>query len=120
MDQREPAWILVGRLDEIVLPGTRRAVQVGSESIVVSRDTQGEVHAFFNVCRHRGHELLAVGEAQEAGEFSCPYHGWAYRSDGSLKSAPRLGYRPNFEPDEFGLVPVAAEMRDEELYVRLD
>jgi phenylpropionate dioxygenase-like ring-hydroxylating dioxygenase large terminal subunit len=120
VDGSETGWIRVGRLDEVVQPGTRRAVQLGSESIVVSRDPEGKVRAFFNVCRHRGHELMEVGETQEANEISCPYHGWSYRSDGSLKSAPRLGYRPNFEPREFGLVPVPVETREGQLYVRLD
>jgi Rieske 2Fe-2S family protein len=117
---QENGWICLGNVDEVVAAGRRRALQVHSESIVIARDSAGEVRAFFNVCRHRGHELLAVGDMKEGDEISCPYHGWSYRRDGSLKSAPRLGYRPNFEPGEYGLVPVALEMRDGQVYVRLD
>ena len=102
----EASWVCLGRTDGLIRAGTRRAMRAGHESIVLSRDESGTLRGFFNVCRHRGHELLPVGETAEGALIECPYHGWTYRSDGTLKSAPRLGLRPGFQVSDHGLVPV--------------
>jgi glycine betaine catabolism A len=102
----EASWVCLGRSDGLLEPGSRRAVQVGGESILLVRDEAGLLRGFFNVCRHRGHELLPVGGSARAAVIQCPYHGWAYHADGSLKSAPRLGLRPGFNVGEHGLTPV--------------
>jgi phenylpropionate dioxygenase-like ring-hydroxylating dioxygenase large terminal subunit len=62
---------------------------VGGKSILLTRDSQGEFRAFVNACRHRGMEL--VSKEAPAGNkrlHICPYHAWAYGSDGSLMSVP--------------------------------
>jgi Rieske 2Fe-2S family protein len=103
----------------MVAPDSRRAVQVGLSSIVLTRDRAGILRAFFNICRHRGHELLPVGATAEGELIECPYHGWTYRADGSVKSAPRLGYRPGFAVKEHGLVPVRVEQWQGWLFVNV-
>jgi phenylpropionate dioxygenase-like ring-hydroxylating dioxygenase large terminal subunit len=105
----DDSWTCLGRAEGMVAPDSRRAVQVGLSSIVLTRDRAGILRAFFNICRHRGHELLPVGASAEGELIECPYHGWTYRADGSVKSAPRLGYRPGFAVREHGLVPVRVE-----------
>ncbi len=105
----DASWSCIGRAEGLVEPGTRRAVRVGNASILLTRDDAGVLRGFFNICRHRGHELLPVGASAQGALIECPYHGWTYRSDGSLKSAPRLGYRPGFVVAEHGLVPVRIE-----------
>lgn len=105
----ENSWVCLGRIDQLMRPNTRQAVRVGRESVLLTRDALGVVRAFFNVCRHRGHELLPVGAVAEGDPIQCPYHGWSYRPDGSLKSAPRLGYRPGFMPSEHSLTPVRVD-----------
>ena len=102
----EATWICLGRTDGLLAPGFRRAVKAGTGSILLSRDAAGHLRGFFNICRHRGHELLPVGATAEGALIQCPYHGWTYRADGTLKSAPRLGFRPGFKPAEHGLMPV--------------
>jgi glycine betaine catabolism A len=102
----EPSWVCLGRTDGLMRPGTRRAVPAGGETILLTRDEAGVLRGFFNVCRHRGHELLPSGGSAEGALIECPYHGWTYRADGSLKSAPRLGLRPGFQVSEHSLVPV--------------
>jgi phenylpropionate dioxygenase-like ring-hydroxylating dioxygenase large terminal subunit len=54
---------------------------------VVTRDRNGEVRAFLNVCRHRGSEV-ASGEGQRE-SLQCPYHAWTYNLDGTLHAPPR-------------------------------
>jgi Rieske 2Fe-2S family protein len=105
----EDSWVCAGRADSLAQPGSRRALRVGSESVLVARDSAGRLRGFFNVCRHRGHELVALGASAEGRLIQCPYHGWTYEADGSLRSAPRLGYRPGFDPKEHGLVPVRVD-----------
>ncbi len=102
----EGGWVCIGRAADIA-PGTRRAVPAGGEGVLLSRDADGTLRGFFNVCRHRGHELLPLGGSAEGRLIQCPYHGWTYHEDGTLKSAPRLGQRPGLEPADHGLVPVA-------------
>ncbi len=105
----EDSWVCVGRTEGLVKPESRRALKIGKESVLLSRDELGVLRGFFNVCRHRGHELLPVGGSSQGATIQCPYHGWSYRADGSLKSAPRLGLRPGFAPAEHGLSPVRVD-----------
>ncbi|HYM49108.1 MAG TPA: aromatic ring-hydroxylating dioxygenase subunit alpha [Candidatus Limnocylindrales bacterium] len=102
----EGGWVCVGRADDLSQPGDRRAVRVGTETAVLVRDTTGTLRAFFNVCRHRGHELLQAGESGSGETVECPYHGWEYALDGRLRSAPRLGRRTSFQVGEHGLAPM--------------
>ena len=105
----EPSWVCLGRTEGLMRHGTRRAVQVGIESILLTRDDGGKLRGFFNICRHRGHELLPVGTSAEGPLIQCPYHGWTYRQDGTLKSAPQLGLRPGFKVAEHGLTSVRVD-----------
>lgn len=105
----EPSWVCLGRTEGLIRPGSRGAVRVGEESILLTRDAAGTLRGFFNVCRHRGHELLPAGGSAEGPVIECPYHGWTYKADGSLKSAPRLGLRPGFEVAKHGLISVRVE-----------
>jgi len=111
-DQRqffEGSWVCLGRSDGLMEPNSRRAVQVGRESVLLTRHELGVLRGFFNLSRHRGHELVPIGGFAAGAVIQCPYHGWSYRQDGSLKSAPRLGYRPGFEPADHGLTPVRVD-----------
>jgi len=59
----------------------------GEDPVLVIRDTQGQVRAFLNVCRHRGNRLCRA-EFGNAASFTCAYHGWTYRNDGRLVRRP--------------------------------
>ena len=77
--------------------GDQKAVSVGAESALLVRGQDGELRAFANVCRHRGHELLPCGEARNARAVVCPYHAWGYGLDGRLKGAPNFRDVPGFD-----------------------
>ncbi|HEX6146370.1 MAG TPA: aromatic ring-hydroxylating dioxygenase subunit alpha [Acidimicrobiia bacterium] len=100
----QETWNCVGRLDELVGPGQLRAIEVGGEGVLLSRDPGGELRAFSNVCRHRGHELAPIGDAFDARQIRCPYHSWAYRFDGSLRTAPKFTRSDNLDMADYPLI----------------
>src|SRR5690606_25044347 len=60
------------------------------ESVLITRDLQGELHAFANVCRHRGARLCDAHTDSGQGSLMCPYHAWTYALDGRLIATPHL------------------------------
>ena len=108
------AWVCAGRARELGEPGDRRAVRVGDDTVLLVRGDDGRLRGFFNVCRHRGHELAPCGSGSTSPptpgrSIHCPYHGWRYGLDGRLLSTPRFDAPPGFDRDDHGLVPVAVE-----------
>jgi glycine betaine catabolism A len=103
------AWVCIGRGDGLADAGTRRAVAVGDDAVLLVRGDDGRLRGFFNVCRHRAHELAPCGSTSTHRSIQCPYHGWRYGLDGSLRSTPRFDAPPGFDPADYGLVPVAVE-----------
>jgi len=83
----EGSWFCVGRSAELAEPGAQRAVPVGTETVLVVRDGAGTLRGFFNVCRHRGHELVEPGQDRRHSVIRCPYHAWVYSLDGTLRGA---------------------------------
>jgi phenylpropionate dioxygenase-like ring-hydroxylating dioxygenase large terminal subunit len=81
---------------------------MGEDPILVVRDSAGQVHAFLNVCRHRGNRLCRA-DASNAAAFTCAYHGWIYRNDGRLVGVPYFGeaYYGELARERWGLYPVA-------------
>jgi len=88
----EGGWMCVGREADLDLanPGDQTAVQVGRQSFLLVRGDDGEIRAFHNICRHRGHELLEVGEHRTQRGVKCPYHAWVYGLEGDLRATPRF------------------------------
>jgi phenylpropionate dioxygenase-like ring-hydroxylating dioxygenase large terminal subunit len=102
----EQSWVAVGRSSAVEKGGDQTAVRIGTEGVLLVRDEAGVLHGFFNVCRHRGHELLACGDTASKRSIRCPYHAWVYGLDGKLKGAPRFKHLPSTDPVFQGLVPV--------------
>jgi phenylpropionate dioxygenase-like ring-hydroxylating dioxygenase large terminal subunit len=112
-------WQLVGRVDQVEKPGQFVTAVVAGEPIVVVRGNDGVLRGFFNVCRH--HAAAVVTEAcGEASILHCPYHGWNYGLDGSLKGMPEFDGVKNFERRQNGLVPVQAETWENFVFINLD
>jgi Rieske 2Fe-2S family protein len=96
-------WTCVGFAAELASPGDQRAVPVGPGSVLLSRDEDGELHAFANTCRHRGHELLPCGASAQRPSIVCPYHSWTYGLGGDLKTAKGFKGRSGFDDAQWGL-----------------
>jgi choline monooxygenase len=112
-------WIAVGRGDQVAAPGQFFTVEIAGEPLVIVRGADGELRAFFNVCRHHAAAVANVpcGTVQH---LRCPYHGWTYGLDGSLKGAPEFAGVCNFDRAKNGLVPVRVSVWEQFVFVSLD
>src|SRR5438067_872426 len=97
-------WVLVGHQSQIAEAGDYFTAEISGESFIVVRDKRGEIHGFYNVCRHRGSRLIENRNGQCAA-IQCPYHAWTYALDGRLLGAPHMDEMPGFNKAEYPLKP---------------
>lgn len=94
-------WVCAAREEEVPEPGDHLVLTVQGESILLVRNQQSVLNAFYNVCRHRGSQLCIVAADNEEpvithggvtrnGTIVCPYHAWTYDLDGQLLRAPHM------------------------------
>ena len=111
-------WQLVARTGQVEKPGEFVATTVAGEPIVVVRGNDGVLRGFFNVCRH--HAAAVVTQAcGQASLLHCPYHGWNYGLDGSLKGMPEFDGVKSFDRQQNGLVPIKVETWECFVFVNL-
>ena len=121
-------WFCVGRSSDVADTGDYLAFELCGESIIVVRNELAQLAAFYNVCRHRGSQLIPmVSEDEKAtaclkgclkGVIRCPYHSWTYGLDGSFKRAPHIDDIEAGDP-EFSLHPVSVATWGGFVFVRL-
>ena len=112
-------WIAVGRADQVAASGQFFTVEVAGEPLVVVRGADGELRAFFNVCRHHAAAVLNA-PCGTVPHLRCPYHGWTYGLDGALKGAPEFAGVCNFDRAANGLVPVRVANWGQFVFVTLN
>ncbi|MGE0164920.1 MAG: aromatic ring-hydroxylating dioxygenase subunit alpha, partial [Dongiaceae bacterium] len=100
-------WNFFGRAESIPNPGDYRTVNFVGTPIIIVRANDGSLKAFANTCRHRG-ARIATGDGK-CRHFVCPYHGWVYNLDGSLKACAGMEKTHNFDKAEYGLIPIRLE-----------
>src|ERR1051325_401877 len=111
-------WQLVGRLDQVVQPGSYFTAEVAGEPVLIVRDQAGVLRGFHNVCRHRA-GLVAEGFGQ-CERFRCGYHGWTYDLSGKLIGVPDFEGVENFERSRMGLVPLRLETWEQFIFAKVD
>ncbi len=111
-------WQWVCHVEKLREPGSYLALQVAGQPVAIVRDRDGLLRAFYNVCKHRAHELLS-GEGV-ASRIMCPYHAWVYKLDGQLVRAPETEHLEDFTPSEICLDEVQVEEFCGFIYVNLD
>jgi len=112
------SWQWVCHVEKLREPGSYCVTDVQGRSIALVRDTTGTLRAFYNVCKHRAHELLK-GEGK-AKLIVCPYHAWSYDRAGALKGIPDQRNFPGIKPEEYGLIPLPLVERHGMIWVLPD
>src|SRR5215207_7627583 len=112
-------WQLAGHVSDVARPGRFVTVRSGAESALVVRGEDGELRAFRNVCRHRA-ARLREGRGACGKAIRCPYHGWTYRTDGSLIGVPEGRGFPGLDKAQLGLMPARVETFCGLVFVNLD
>lgn len=112
-------WQVMGRVDQVEKPGQFVTATVAGEPLVAVRGNDNILRAFYNVCRH--HAAAVVTEpCGQASILHCPYHGWNYGLDGSLKGIPEFDGVKNFDRKDNGLVSVKVDTWEKFVFVNLD
>lgn len=114
----QKSWQFLCHEEKLREPGSYLATEIQGQSVFAARDEAGELRAFYNVCKHRGHELLK-GEGRTR-TIVCPYHSWAYALDGNLRSARRSEHIENFDKNKICLNQVKLEVFCHLVFVNLD
>ena len=91
------SWVFAGAADEIPNIGDMKPIEIGGAPLILVRAKDDAIHAFHNVCRHRGAKL--VTEPCQNPVFTCPYHRWSYALDGKIISRPHF-----FGPDKHDVI----------------
>ncbi len=93
-------WVFVGHISRIKNKGDYFLFQIGDESIILIREDENKINAFYNVCRHRGSHICLEEEGRVR-KFICPYHAWNYDLSGKLLKARMM--ENNFKPENWSL-----------------
>ena len=127
------SWVCVGYTSQLAEPGDTLVASVADQPIFVVRDRQGSLRAFYNVCRHRGSQLVEGDGKHEL--IRCPYHAWGYSLEGKLLGTPyfkgldvpeaeRRFYDTSevkeFRKEDYGLLPVPVDSWGCFVFVNLD
>lgn len=102
----ERAWIAIAHVSEFSQPGDFRAAEVAGQPVLAVKAEDGQIHAFYNTCRHKGTTLVS-DRTGNLTQLKCPYHHWTYKLSGELVSVPRVeAYGPAFQLQDHGLIPL--------------
>jgi choline monooxygenase len=111
-------WVCVGRVEDVAEVGDFITATVGEDPVIVVRDGTGTIRAHLNVCRHRRCSLVeGTGSVKS---FRCPYHGWMYSLDGTLRATPAFSATLNFDKGDYPLMSVKVEVWEGFILVNLD
>jgi Rieske 2Fe-2S family protein len=109
-------WLWAAFECEIPTPGDYVTYQIANENILLLRDDEYKVRAFYNVCRHRGARLCPESSGK-VNNITCPYHSWTYNKSGKLIKASHMEQQINF--DSYGLVPCTARTVEGLVFINL-
>ena len=112
------AWNFVDHVEQVPEVGSYLECRVLDQNLFVVRGKDGALRAFYNVCKHRAHELVK-GQGR-AKAIVCPYHAWSYHLDGRLRTARGSDKVAGFDGGEFCLTPVQVEVFCGFIFVNLD
>lgn len=113
------SWQYAGYTEQVAKPGDFFTTQIGDVPVVIARDADAKLHAFANVCPHRGSEVVLECSGNRR-TLQCHYHGWTFNLDGSLRNAPRANEQEAFAKESLGLIPLGLETWGPLIFVNPD
>lgn len=102
-------WIIACHVSELAKPGDFVTFNFMKERALVTRMEDGSIKAMHNTCRHRAHQVVLAPCGNSKRVHVCPYHGWTYNLDGSLRGIPG-GSEKQFKQAGCGLPPIESEI----------
>ncbi|MDO9306678.1 MAG: aromatic ring-hydroxylating dioxygenase subunit alpha, partial [Mesorhizobium sp.] len=103
-------WQIAGHVSDVPNAGDYLTMDVVGERALIVRGKDGVVRGFHNLCRHRGSRVVADNQGNCKNALVCPFHGWVYNLDGTLRGAARPRSFPDLDKTEFGLAPLDLEV----------
>ena len=103
-------WQIAGHVSDVPNDGDYLTIDVVGERALIVRGKDGVVRGFHNLCRHRGSRVVADSQGTCKNALVCPFHGWVYNLDGTLRGAARPRSFPDLDKTEFGLMPLDLEI----------
>ena len=99
------AWLMIGHESLVPRVNDFFHTYMGEDPVILTRDDKGKIHAFLNMCRHRGNRIVRA-DIGNAKNFMCTYHGWTFSNEGKLVSVPGLqeAYYGELDVENLGLV----------------
>jgi choline monooxygenase len=111
-------WIYVAHQSHLSKSGDYYCCSIHGQEIVLIKESDSEIRGFYNVCAHRGHQLLTGSGNTPA--IVCPYHAWCYSNKGEFLGARNTQDMEGFDSSYFNLKPVLVESFLGFLFVNLD
>jgi phenylpropionate dioxygenase-like ring-hydroxylating dioxygenase large terminal subunit len=117
-------WLHIGRADEVPEAGSYRVKRLdfARTSLILTRDGDGCIRAFHNICSHRGNKVVWGDECHgkaRGGGLVCRFHGWVYGMDGSVLSIPEIDRFVDLDRQSLALPEVHAEVWEGFVFVNL-
>jgi phenylpropionate dioxygenase-like ring-hydroxylating dioxygenase large terminal subunit len=113
------SWVCVAHGSEVREANAYITREIIGESIIIVRGRDMLLRAFYNVCPHRGHQLLS-GDGKAKNVITCPYHAWAFKLDGELAHARNCDNVVNFDKENSSLVQLKVEEYAGFIYINMD
>ncbi len=111
-------WQIACHVSDIPDAGNFLTFDLFQERAIILRDNELEVRAYHNICRHRGSRLVATEQGTCPNALICPFHGWVYNLDGTLRGAARPDSFPPLDKNEFALRPIEMEIWNGFVFLR--
>jgi len=112
-------WQYAGHIEQLKNKSKSIQIDISGNPIIIFKNAENKIAAFYNVCRHRGGPLELNTSGSKA-VLQCGYHGWTYRLDGELRGMPRFNRVELFDKSEHCLVPVKTEVWEGLIFVNLN
>ncbi len=111
-------WQIAGHVNDVPKPGDYLTFDIGEERALVIRGEDGVIRAFNNLCRHRGARVAPETQGHCKNALVCPFHGWVYNLDGTLRGPAKPKSFGDLDRSRFGLKPIESEIWHGFIFVR--